>query len=397
MGLLFFCRKKEMEYSLLEKKCAGFFRDGLSDGEIPGTGISVFSTSFNSHSGITRPEESVVTSSYRGLFRSSTLTSENDNFNYHIFSPENQSGGAIILLHGLNERNWSKYIPWAVSLATMTERPVILFPIAYHMERSPRSWTDRHTMMPLLERRIKDEPGTRQASFINVALSTRMTLSPQRFLMSGYQTVNDLAALIGSVNSGNHPYILKRGTTDIFAYSIGAMITQALILSEGSLLPDDSRIFLFSGGSTLQMMNGISKFIMDSKAFDRLIKFYIDEIVEDEGLSGTPVKRLIDETPVGSAFFRMSSPGRLKRENNSPFARLEGRLKAVSFSSDTVIPSQAVSDALSGTEVEIVDPGYPCTHEKPFPLFDNEYAKEVDRVYDRVFEEAAVFFSQGSH
>ena len=51
-----------------------------------------------------------------------------------------RAGGAILLLHGLNERAWTKYHPWAVELARRTGRAVVLFPIAFHMQRAPASW-----------------------------------------------------------------------------------------------------------------------------------------------------------------------------------------------------------------------------------------------------------------
>ncbi|MFA6879472.1 MAG: DUF6051 family protein, partial [Bacteroidales bacterium] len=75
---------------------------------------------------------------------------ENREFDFVIFKPQTSvgetdtnTGGSkecIILLHGLNERSWEKYLTWAEDLAINCNRPVILFPMAFHMNRTPASW-----------------------------------------------------------------------------------------------------------------------------------------------------------------------------------------------------------------------------------------------------------------
>ena len=67
-----------------------------------------------------------------------SLITENIRFTYPVIIPASGYGNrAIILLHGLNERSWIKYYPWAERLARELKRPVILFPISFHMNRSP--------------------------------------------------------------------------------------------------------------------------------------------------------------------------------------------------------------------------------------------------------------------
>lgn len=67
---------------------------------------------------------------------------ENKSFSYAIFTPSGRkkNNEAIILLHGLNERTWEKYLTWAEYLTHTTGKPVILFPIAFHMNRTPGLW-----------------------------------------------------------------------------------------------------------------------------------------------------------------------------------------------------------------------------------------------------------------
>ncbi|MCU0459128.1 MAG: DUF6051 family protein [Bacteroidales bacterium] len=301
--------------------------------------------------------------------------------------------GAIILLHGLNERSWNKYLQWGVRLAADTGRPVVLFPLAYHMNRSPRSWIDRRIMMPLVSARMSLLPDTRLSTFVNVALSTRMTISPQRFMLSGYQTIGDLRALITSLREGKLPGISEGGPVDIFAYSIGALVTQVMMLSDPSPLPDDSRVMLFCGGSTFNRMNGTSKLIMDSRAFDMLLSFYVGWPARAMNGDRERLIRLMNDTPEGEAFYAMTSLQRLRDLRGRPFSRYGERFKAVTLAGDSVIPPEAVRETLGGADVEVWEPGYPCTHESPFPLLTGEKADAADHTFGRVFETAARFLS----
>ena len=67
---------------------------------------------------------------------------ENKSFSYTIFTPKGsqKTNQAILLLHGLNERNWDKYLTWAEYLSLATGKAVILFPRAFHMNRTPMFW-----------------------------------------------------------------------------------------------------------------------------------------------------------------------------------------------------------------------------------------------------------------
>ena len=411
-----------MGYTASEREIAAHFRAGMTEGEIPGTGVTLSARRFRSFVDSSLPDGRDVPGQFLSLFRSRELEESNTEFSYYIMFPrvtsqkestggagsgiaavpgpctgtglmESQSRGAIILLHGLNERGWSKYIQWAARLASGTGRPVVLFPLAYHMNRSPRSWMDRHIMMPLVTARTTLLPDTRLSTFVNVALSTRMTISPQRFMVSGYQTAVDLAALIQLIREGRIPGIAAGGPADIFAYSIGALVTQVMMLSDPSPLPDDSRIMLFCGGSTFGLMNGTSKLIMDSRAFENLLSFYLNWPDVPMNGSRERLTRLMKDTPEGEAFFAMTSMQRLRDLRGRPFSRYDGRLKAVTLAGDTVIPCQAVRETLSGANTETWEPGYPCTHESPFPLLAGEKADAVDRTFDRLFDTSAGFLS----
>lgn len=383
-----------MGYTAQERQLAGIFRGGLTDGFIPGTGVRVMSELFHSPNGYSVPDSRRVASVFRSIFKSRELEESNSDFRYYLLIPGNSSGrGAIILLHGLNERSWNKYLQWGMRLAADTGRPVVLFPSAYHMNRSPRSWIDRHLMMPLVSARTALVPDTQLSTFVNVALSTRMSSSPQRFLLSGYQTINDLKVLIGTIRDGTHPDLPGGGPVDIFAYSIGALATQVMMLSKPSFLPDDSRVMLFCGGSAFSLMNGTSKLIMDSRAFERLMTYYLDWPGGEKDSNDDRLIKIMNDTPEGEAFYAMTSLNRLKDVTGTPFRNTGGKLMAVSFEGDSVIPSDAVSATLQGANLEVWSPGYPCTHENPFPVLAGNLSDEVDSTFDRLFTTAASFLS----
>jgi hypothetical protein len=261
------------------------------------------------------------------------------------------------------------------------------------MNRSPQTWIDRHIMTPLVAARTSLLPDTRLTTFVNVALSTRMTFSPQRFVLSGYQSVRDLSAFIASLREGTVPGIAGGGPVDVFAYSIGALATQVMMLSEPSPLPSDSRVMLFCGGSVFSMMNGTSKLIMDSRAFEMLLSFYLEWPPHPVKKSRDPFSCLMNDTPEGQAFYSMTSLQRLKAMHGDPYGRWEGRLRAVSLEGDKVIPPSAIREALRGADAEVWDAGYQCTHESPFPVLAGDKAGAVDRTFGRLFDAAARFLS----
>jgi len=383
-----------MGYTATERELAAYFRGGMTEGVIPGTGVRLTGEVFHSSGSYCMPDGKSAGDIFLSLFRSRELELANRDFLYYILTPRDSAGkGAIILLHGLNERSWNKYMQWGVRLATDTGRPVVLFPFAYHMNRSPRSWIDRHLMVPLVAARTAALPDTRLATFVNVALSTRMSASPQRFMLSGYQTVSDLSALIGSIRSGTHPQLKEGGPVDIFAYSIGALATQVMMLTKPSLLPVDSRVMLFCGGSAFCMMHGTSKLIMDSRAFERLVSYYLEWPVKGQNREDERLLKLMNDTPEGEAFYSMTSLERLKSRQGRPFSHTGGRFRAVTLTGDTVIPPEAVSATLQGADLEIWSPRYTCTHENPFPVLPGEMSVEVDRTFDRLFIAAAAFLS----
>ncbi len=166
-----------------------------------------------------------------------------------------------------------------------------------------------------------------------------------------------------------------------------------MMLSESSPLPDNSRVMLFCGGSAFSLMNGTSKLIMDSRAFEKLLSFYLGLPAGTGRRTRDSLAELMNDTPEGRAFYHMTSLQRLESLSVRPFRKWEGRLRAVTLTGDTVIPPDAIRKTLRGADVQVWDPGYRFTHESPFPLLAGERTDAVDRTFGRLFETAAGFLS----
>ncbi|WP_103191397.1 DUF6051 family protein [Formosa algae] len=203
---------------------------------------------------------------------------ENRFFNYQIIKPKNNGVAkkVIFLLHGFNERDWTKYLPWAENICEGTGSHVVLFPLAFHMQRAPKHWSSKRDMYKLSEERKKRYPNIINSTLSNVAISMRLHAMPQRFIYSGLQTYHDIIQLIEEFKSGKNPHINKDFQFDIFAYSIGGFLAQILKLTNYKNYFSDAKICLFCSGTTFNRFSSVSKFILDSEANVALYSFLIE-------------------------------------------------------------------------------------------------------------------------
>lgn len=317
---------------------------------------------------------------------------ENFSFEYPLFvsSQKKQHNEVILLLHGLNERSWHKYLPWAEYLCHATGKAVLLFPIAYHMNRSPQSWTNPRFLQQIIDFRKQLFGNDRSLSFANVALSERLSNKPERFYLSGQQSFVDVEKLIQLIRSGSHPYLSSDARIDIFAYSIGALLAQVMMMSDEKALFSESKLFLFCGGCIFDRMYGQSRSIMDRFSFEKMLAFYKSE----QWL--TPQHEENDITR--KAFNTMLSVNIRKEERHQFFIHMQKRLSGVCLALDKVMPYQGIVEALGSTsaskQLRITDLPFEYTHENPFPLKKDEQAKEVNAAFLNVFEQASAFFIQ---
>ena len=317
---------------------------------------------------------------------------ENLAFIYPVFIPSGmkKTKQVILLMHGLNERSWSKYLTWAEYLCKETGKAVILFPIAFHINRSPISWSNPRELLDIMDLRRKRNGEDRFLSFANLALSERISDNPLRFYSAGRQSYYDLSKLTLDIKLGNHPLFEKNTQLDIFSYSIGAFLSEITLLANPSGLFSDSKLFLFCGGGIFSSMHGVSRSIMDKVAFERLYQYYLNEF-EKETFNNAIHDKAFD------SFNCMISSERNQFYRNSFFENLGDKLKGISLLQDKVMPYSGVSEAL-GSEYaskcyELIDFPFVYSHENPFPVGNKADVRFVDLYFNRIFSEAASFLA----
>lgn len=320
----------------------------------------------------------------------------NTNFTYPIFLPEGEKkyDKVIILLHGLNERSWMKYMPWAEELAISTKSAVILFPISYHINRAPREWADPRAMLSVLNSYSSKNERTNSTSFVNIALSRRLLYDPLRFFTSGYQSANDLVDLMKQIRKGSIPYVKGCAQVDFFAYSIGALLSQILFIANPHDIVSNSRLFMFCGGAFFNEMNGVSKMIMDEQSFSKISNYYNEEF-ERESARQTCLGLFIKDNRFAMAFRSMLNINRLNDFRYDMLSKFKGQIYAISLLRDKVIPPTGISSffrSIGSKNIEMVDFAFPHSHEQPFPIIGKPTIGDaVDGGFKHVFKRAANF------
>lgn len=316
---------------------------------------------------------------------------ENKSFPYTIFAPSGKEkrDKAIILLHGLNERTWEKYLTWAEYLAEQTGKPVILFPIAFHMNRTPSTWGNPREALPWVSERKLEFEKLSNSTFANVALSSRLSKNPLRFYASGRESVYNLWQLVEEIKDGRHPMFKEDTSVNLFAYSIGALLAQILLLSNPGNMFNDTRLFMFCGGSIFSEMNGSARDIMDQAAFDRLQDYYRKDFLEQRNLSDSFRNDFLEQ-----AFKAMIQPDVMTEYRESFFQRACNRIKAISLKKDIVMPTQGIIKALgkaSDKILEELDFSFHYTHQSPFPSRSKTEPGMLDQAFLTIFNRAASF------
>ena len=374
-----------MEYTKTFNELKTLFTPDKDEIIIPGSDVKIYNIGFHTDFPI---------NGFLNL--SDTLITENKSFSYPVFAPPKaESDKVILLLHGLNERSWIKYLVWAYWLAENTSSYVILFPISFHINRSPASWKDPRVMINFMKNRNSAFGEINMSSFANIAISNRLTEDPLRFFNSGYQTATDIIKLLLSVRNGQHPVIPKSNKINIFAYSIGAFLAEIILMGNPDNLFHESKLFIFCGGSVFSNMQGSSKLIMDSHAFDRVYRYYLYEFEKSITVK-SPLADFLHTSQIGMAFRSMIDLGRLKTFRESLFKKLRNQIHSITLANDKVIPPNGVIATLNANNnrgvAEVWDFPYAYSHENPFPLLNSPLSNEVDRSFEHVFSEARNFF-----
>jgi hypothetical protein len=317
---------------------------------------------------------------------------ENQTFRYHIFKPANvtQSQKVILLFHGFNEKYWHKYLPWAHRIMEATGKTIVLFPTAFHMNRAPHDWSDRRLMFDVSEHRKQTFPDIICSSLSNVAISTRLQAKPQRFFWSGLQTYYDVIQFIKYFKQGKHPYIAPDATIDIFAYSIGGLLSQILMMTNPHDYFTNTKLCTFCGGAVFNRMSPVSKFILDSEANVSLYSFIIEHLESHLRNDARLHHYFGADHPEGVTFRSMLNYKWMREFREAKFKSLNKQILAITLEKDTVMPSYEVkntfqgSDRNTGVQVENFDFPYDYKHEDPFPPLVN-IKNEVTQHFNKVF------------
>lgn len=407
---LIFAGKYFMTYLSLFELLKSRFAN-LADSEtIPELGISLTKRMFSSQNGEWLPgsmsykcidhgleftdSEQPGLESWQAVDRSDCTVDCNLVFPYFIVSDSGgyPASGVIFLFHGLNEKSWNKYLPWAAELTRKTGKAVILFPIAFHMDRAAPEWSEPRFMRELGQARA-GLPHNGVTSFLNAAISTRLDRNPERLFWSGCQTLADFKQMVAEIRSGAIPQISKSATVDLFGYSIGAFLGLFLLMADAGGVLGESRLFAFCGGATLDRMFPISKYIMDMRSAIHLQMFFTEQ-VHREFSGNSRMKHFIGkEHPEQYLFQTLLQYKHLKPEREARISAIASRIHAVALERDTVIPPDEVLNTLKGgyrnipTQVEVLDFDYPYDHVSPFSQA-NKHAEAVNRAFQGVFDRA---------
>ena len=314
----------------------------------------------------------------------------NKKFIYPLYSKGSNINKLIILFHGLNESSWDKYHTWAKRLVELTGQAVLMFPISHHINRRPASWGDSRSMNSLAKER-KNKFNSHEYSFVNAAISTRLQLCPELFFWSGLRTFNDVQKLISVIRKGGIKELHPDCTISILGYSIGAFLIENLIMAREDLF-SSSKVVLFCGGPTMDLMYPISKYIYDSAAEKVMTAFYPKDF-EDSMKTDEDLKRYFSENENDGIVFRsLLNKNRFSEFRTKSLKRFEDRILAIPLTRDEVMPPESVRKTLNadGLKVKIKEMHFPFeyNHITPFPLSEKT-KNETNECFEKVFQAAA--------
>lgn len=320
---------------------------------------------------------------------------ENKFFKYKIYFPKEsiKSNKVIILFHGFNEKDWDKYLIWAESICEKTQSAVVLFPIAFHMQRAPKFWSNNREMYNLSTQRAEKYTNIANSSFSNAAISTRIHKMPQRFVWSGLQTYYDVIQLIEEFKNGKNRFIDKDFELNLFGYSIGGFLAQILKLSNYKNYFTNSKVCLFCSGATFNRYSPASKFILDSEANVAMYSYYVEHfdsiLKKDKFLNHYITQNHVE----GEVFYAMLDFGKKREFRESILKKFENDFYAIALKKDTIIPPFEIINTLNGAyrnikiKIDEIDFNREYIHENPFPnteLQSNQISEDFDSLFYKI-------------
>ncbi len=271
----------------------------------------------------------------------------------------------VVILHGLNERSFSKYIPWAFHTWNSLQEPVILFPMTFHINRVSPRWAQEQQAN--LESR-KAIAGNENVHRFNAVISHRLGTHPERFIWGAIQSFWDIVDLVRAIRQGRHPHFTEDAVIDFIGFSAGGYVALMLMLDNPEGLFSDSRAVIFSSGSMVRDVNLSSPLIVDQAAEIALMNMFVKH---RRKLSGPRLLHWMEEHHEGQWFncFCGLMPDRGKLDPR--LRQIAPRVVGIVNSNDCVFPSGAVHNALQGIHRDIpirVEELSLGIHENPFAI-----------------------------
>ena len=269
----------------------------------------------------------------------------------------------VLLLHGLNERSFTKYVPWAYQLWRATGAAVALYPLAFHVRRVSPAWGAQVKAFLRARRAL---PGNENAHAFNAVISDRLGAHPERFFWGGLQSYREVLDLLRIIRAGMHPHVHPAAQVDLVGYSAGGYLALALLhIDEGGLFAH-SRAVVFESGAALRDVNLSSRLIVDLAAETALMKLFVRHT--DRYANGR-LRHFLEAHPEGRWFRALCGAPAERRALEARLAGLAPRLLGLANVNDQVIPPGGVLNLLqglhrdTGVRVEELELG---VHEHPF-------------------------------
>ena len=326
----------------------------------------------------------------------------NKNFDFYILKRLDviSAKECLIFFHGLNEKKWDKYLPWAYELAQKTGKAILLFPIAFHMNRAEPIWSNRHEMTQIANFRKKNFPENTHVSFVNAAISSRLEAHPQRIFWSGFQTYSDIIEVIKKIRRNKISSISADTNFDLFGYSIGSFLSMILKMADPEGVFKNSKLFCFCGGMTIDRMFPVSKYIMDSRAAIKMQSVFA-ELLSSEFKADIRLGHFQDEKlhPKESWFKMMLRYNYFQKERETRIKEIQDQIKVFVLKKDEVAPPIEALNTVKGgyrnidVEVEIQDFDFEYSHITPFSL-SNKNKKKVTSAFNSFIDSACRFYEK---
>ncbi len=272
-----------------------------------------------------------------------------------------------IILHGLNERSYGKYVPWAYHLWKRTGAPVILFPMTFHINRVPSDW---FRLVPESLARRKAIEGNDLVHRFNAIMSERLETRPERFFWGALQTFWDVVDLARQIRAGAHPHFEADARIDFLGYSAGGFVALALMLDDPARLFRDSRAALFATAGAVRDLNLASPLIVDMAAETAMMKMYVRQL--DQRF--TPRMHHWIDHHSEARWLRAFCGLRPDREMlETRMREIAPRMTGIANAADAVFPTGTMCNTLqgvrrdTGVRVEELQLGI---HENPFACAD---------------------------